>query len=159
MKKELKKEQIDKKTLHRCDCNHFHETEEMETITLKIRKGKNCSLESVIATLFPQQVGTTKENVPVITGNEFTVNTTDGPIVVKTEAPAKPVIDPDYDLNNPNAKYIKTLTPEEKAAFLKESAIPMEFLARVNPMLKPGIGIPSGDPAFESRGAKEIRRV
>jgi len=158
-KHKMKKEQnVDKKTLHRCDCGHFHETDDMETITLKIRKGKDCSMESVIENLFPSESGATKENAPAQRESGITVQTEEGAITVNA-APAKPVIDPDYDLNNPHAKYIKTVTPAEKEAYLKENAIPAEFLHRINPLIKPGIGIPSGDPNFESHGAKELRRV
>lgn len=154
----MKQEQVDKKTLHRCDCGHFHETNDMETITLKIRKGKNCSLESVIENLFPNEAHTNKENIRAHEDDELTIETEDNPIAVN-RVPAKPIVDPDYDIGNPNAKYIKTLTKEEKDAYLKENAIPAEFLHRINPLIRPGMGIPSGDPNFESHGAKEIRRA
>ena len=164
VKSKMKESNLEKKTLHKCDCGHFHETMEMETITLKIRKGKDCSMEQTIAALFPN-TNAVKENASVAATPEAnkvaTVVTPTGTITVQT-APRlgeAPVTRPKNDLDDPAATTIKTLTPEEKAKFLKESAIPAEFLRRVNPLIRPGIGIPNYDPQSESKGAKEIRVV
>ena len=148
----------DKKTVHRCDCGHFHETSEMETVTLKIRKGKDCSLETALANLFPQVARIEAVSVAPTSMAPLTP-------AISTTAIAQPVTPvvpnryaiPGYEPSDP--KVVKLLNAEEKAKFLKESAIPPEFARRMNPLIKTGIGIPSGDPNFESHGAKEIRRI
>jgi hypothetical protein len=156
----------DKKTIHRCDCGHFHETNEIETITLKIRKGKHCSLESALVNLFPHfdddtANRTSNSTVPVVQPTPATMQVEQHSTVAQLTTPvAQPVSRyavPGYD--PADLKVVKLLNPEEKAKFLKESAIPPEFARQANPLIKPGIGIPSGDPNFELYGAKEIRRI
>lgn len=153
-----------KQIVYKCDCNHYHSEEESEIITIKIRKGIDCDIASALAS----QVGSTTniESKPVINNEEKKI----GEITVRHSTPtttttvAAPAVklkpgDPGYVYDPADPTVVKLVRGADKEAFLKESAVPMEFLRRLNPLVRDGVGIPSGDPLFESRGAKEIRRV
>ena len=61
----MKEQNIETKTLRRCDCNHFHELGETRTFTIKVTVGKECSMEDAIANLFPNMQA--KENAAAAT--------------------------------------------------------------------------------------------
>jgi hypothetical protein len=120
------------KILIKANCGHYHSEDECETIVIKLIKGKNCSIDEV-SKKFEEVKERKLEDAKNISKNDGDVS------------------------GGFKTKIIYENVPE--GLIKKEVKIPIKDKRNIIPPGIENLMIPIGHPDFESKGAKEIRKI